>query len=186
MNRISLDTNSSIEWLNSGKILVHPTESIWGLGCDAFNMQSVNKIFKLKKRSKKKNFILLASSIDHVSKNLCYLSKSDKEYLSKYWPGPYTFLIKYKEDIPHHLKNNTNKLAVRVSNHLPIKHLFKSFNGFMVSTSANISGQSNINDAKNIIDFFEYDDLAYYDESLGENKSASKIIDLESKAIIRA
>ena len=56
----------------------------------------------------------------------------------------------------------------------------------MVSTSANISGQSNINDAKNIIDFFEYDDLAYYDESLGENKSASKIIDLESKAIIRA
>ena len=73
-----------------------------------------------------------------------------------------------------------------MSNHLPIKRLFKGFDGFMVSTSANISGQSNINDAKNIIDFFEYDDLAYYDESLGENKSASKIVDLESKAIIRA
>ena len=72
-----------------------------------------------------------------------------------------------------------------MSNHLPIKTLFKGFKGFMVSTSANISGQSNINDAKNIIDFFEYDDLAYYDESLGENKSTSKIIDLESKAIIR-
>lgn len=185
MNRISLDTNSSIDWLNSGKILVHPTESIWGLGCDAFNMQAVNKIFKLKKRSKKKNFILLASSIDHVSKNLCYLSKSDKEYLSKYWPGPYTFLIKYKEEIPHHLKNNTNKLAIRVSNHLPIRQLFESFSGFMVSTSANISGEENINNPNHIMNYFEYEEMAYYDEILGDNKSPSTIIDLESRAIIR-
>ena len=186
MNKAPLDTSSSIDWLNSGKILVHPTESIWGLGCDAFNKTAVNNIFKLKKRDKKKKFILLASSIDSVEKNLCYLSKTDKEYLSDYWPGPYTFLIKYKENIPNHLKNDTNKLAIRVSNHLPLIALFKTFNGFIVSTSANISGKKNINDAHNIIDFFEYDDLAYYDESLGENNSTSKIIDLESKAIIRA
>ena len=84
MNKAPLDTSSSIDWLNSGKILVHPTESIWGLGCDAFNKTAVNNIFKLKKRDKKKKFILLASSIDSVEKNLCYLSKTDKEYLSDY------------------------------------------------------------------------------------------------------
>jgi L-threonylcarbamoyladenylate synthase len=129
---------------------------------------------------------LLASSIDWVEKNLCYLSKTDKEYLSDYWPGPYTSLQTQKENIPSHLKNDTNKLAIRVSNHLPIKLLFKGFNGFIVSTSANISGKKNINDAHNIIDFFESDGLAYDDESRGENNSTSKIIDLESKAIIRA
>ena len=56
----------------------------------------------------------------------------------------------------------------------------------MVSTSANISGEQNINDINEIINYFEYDELAYYDESLGGNDKPSQIIDLESKAIIRA
>ena len=63
---------------------------------------------------------------------------------------------------------------------------FKWFSGFMISTSANISGQKNINDPQDILDIFEYDELAYYDESLGENKTPSQIIDLETKRIIRA
>ena len=186
MNKLSLDVRSSAEWLKAGKILIHPTESIWGLGCDAFNKKSVNKIFKLKKRDKKKNFILLADSIDSVEKNLCNLSIKDRDVLSKYWPGPYTFLIRYHNNIPDHLKNETEKIAVRVSNHLPLKYFFKWFSGFMISTSANISGQKNINDPQDILDIFEYDELAYYDESLGENKTPSQIIDLETKRIIRA
>ena len=84
------------------------------------------------------------------------------------------------------MKNETNKIAVRVSNHLPLELFFKRFSGFMISTSANISGQKNINDPQDILDIFEYDELAYYDESLGENKTPSQIIDLETKRIIRA
>ena len=186
MNRKKLDAVGSAQWIKSGKILAHPTESIWGLGCDAFIEESVNKIFYLKKRDNKKNFILLADSIESVEKKLCYLSENDKNYLLDYWPGPYTFLINYREDIPNHLKNETNKIAVRVSNHLPLKYFFKWFSGFMISTSANISGQKNINDPQDILDIFEYDELAYYDESLGENKTPSQIIDLETKRIIRA
>ena len=186
MDRKSLDKNSSIEWLESGKILIHPTESIWGFGCDAFNESAVNKIFEIKKRNKKKNFILLCNSIESIEKELCVLSNTDKKFLSKYWPGPYTFLIKYNNNIPTHLKNETRKIAVRVSNHLPLKTLFKAFSGFMVSTSVNISGEQSINDINEIINYFEYDELAYYDESLGGNDKPSQIIDLESKAIIRA
>ncbi len=186
MNRKKLDAVGAAQWIKSGKILAHPTESIWGLGCDAFIEESVNKIFYLKKRDNKKNFILLADSVDSVEKKLCYLSENDKNYLLEYWPGPYTFLINYREDIPSHLKNETNKIAVRVSNHLPLELFFKRFSGFMISTSANISGQKNINDPQDILDIFEYDELAYYDESLGENKTPSQIIDLETKRIIRA
>ena len=51
MDKKSLDKNSSIEWLKSGKILIHPTESIWGFGCDAFNESAVNKIFEIKART---------------------------------------------------------------------------------------------------------------------------------------
>ena len=75
---------------------------------------------------------------------------------------------------------------MRVSNHLPLRTLLEGFSGFMVSTSVNISGQQNINDLDEILNYFEYDELAYYDESLGRNNQPSQIIDLESKSIIRA
>ena len=103
----------------------------------------------------------------------------------RHWPGPYTFLIKYNEKLPTHLKNASGKIAIRVSNHLPIRHLFDKFSGFMVSTSANISGEENINNPNHIMNYFEYEEMAYYDEILGDNKSPSTIIDLESRAIIR-
>lgn len=185
MKNNALNINSSVEWLNAGKILAHPTESIWGLGCDARNEEAVKLIFKIKKRDKKKNFILLVKSLESFEKYLEEINTEDKNFLNKHWPGPYTFLIKYNEKLPSHLKNASGKIAIRVSNHLPLKHLFKQFSGFMISTSANISGQKNINDPQDILNIFEYDELAYYDETLGKNKSPSQIIDLETKRIIR-
>jgi len=182
----SLNIDSSVEWLNAGKILIHPTESIWGLGCDAMNEKAVNLIFKIKKRDKKKSFILLIDSLISFEKYLQDIDDKDRFYLDEHWPGPYTFLVKYNDNLPSHLKNETGKIAIRVSNHLPIKRLFKSYTGFIVSTSANISGEENMHDPDEIINFFEYDELAYYDELLGNNKRPSKIIDLESRSIIRA
>ena len=185
MNKISLNLDSSIDWLNSGKTLIHPTESIWGIGCDAFNKDAVENIFKLKKRHKNKSFILLVDSLEAIEKYLKKINIDDKNYLMKYWPGAYTFLIKYNNKLPTHLHNESGKIAIRVSNHLPLNTLIKAFSGFMVSTSANISGEKNINNPIDIINFFECEELAYYDESLGKNTSPSKIIDLETKAIIR-
>ena len=186
MKTNSLNIDSSVEWLNAGKILIHPTESIWGLGCDAMNEKAVNLIFKIKKRDKKKSFILLIDSLISFEKYLQDIDDKDRFYLDEHWPGPYTFLVKYNDNLPAHLKNETGKIALRVSNHLPIKHLLKSYSSFIVSTSANISGEENMHDPDEIINFFEYDELAYYDELLGNNKRPSKIIDLESRSIIRA
>tara|TARA_B100001113_G_scaffold349400_1_gene344740 strand:- start:923 stop:1483 length:561 start_codon:yes stop_codon:yes gene_type:complete len=182
----SLNLDSSVEWLKAGKILIHPTESIWGLGCDAFNEDAVASIFKIKNRDKNKSFILLIKSLESFKNYLQDISKKDIKYLHEHWPGPYTFLIKYNDKLPEHLRNNTNKIALRVSNHLPVTSLFKSFSGFMISTSANISGQKNLKEPEEIINYFEYDEMAFYDELLGTNSSPSTIIDLETKAVIRA
>jgi len=185
LHKKSLDISSSIEWLNNGKILVHPTEGIWGLGCNAFDKNSFNKLYDLKKRSHNKSFILLVPSIEGIKKYLNKISKEDIDYLDKVWPGPTTILISYNDNLPIHLHNNTGKLAIRVSNHLPIKALLESFNGFMVSTSANISGEPYINNLDKILDTFGDIDLAYYDAPLGSNIKPSKIIDLDTKKVIR-
>ena len=81
--------------------------------------------------------------------------------------------------------NDTGKIAIRVSNHLPIKQLLEEYKGFMVSTSANLSGQSNINSPKKILETFTNDDIAYYDETLGNQLKPSQIIDLETGIILR-
>ena len=185
MKNKSLDISSSVEWIKSGKILVHPTEGIWGLGCDAFNEGAVNKIFKIKKRSKNKSFILLSKSLDFLKKYIQDLNNEDEKFLKNHWPGPVTFLIKYNQRLPKHLHTENGKIAIRVSNHLPVKSLLEEFSGLMVSTSSNLSGDAIIQDPIKILEFFESNDLAYYDEHLGPTKKPSKIIDLESKSVIR-
>ena len=103
MKNNALNINSSVEWLNAGKILAHPTESIWGLGCDALNEEAVNLIFKIKKEIKK-NFILLVKSLESFEKYLEEINAEDKAFLNKHWPGPYTFLIKYNEETSNSFK----------------------------------------------------------------------------------
>ena len=101
------------------------------------------------------------------------------------WPGPTTLLIDYDEKLPEHLQNATGKIALRVSNHYPIKALLKTFNGIMVSTSANISGQDNLNNIDEIMSVFNESDVAYFDDKLGNNNKPSRIIDLHTRAVIR-
>ena len=185
MQNKSLDIYSSIEWLSAGKILAHPTEGIWGLGCDALNKDSFSKIYNLKKRSQNKSFILLIPSIFSFKKYLKNLSEEDLDFLDKIWPGHTTVLVEYNKNLPSHLCNDSGKIGLRVSNHLPIKQLMEGFKGFMISTSANISGQENLQNSKQIIDTFDDIDLAYYDAPLGSNNKPSKIIDLDTKKVIR-
>jgi len=185
LNNRSLNLNDSIEWLKAGKVLVHPTESIWGLGCDAFNENALQLIFNIKNRPTSKNFILLAGSYSSIQNYILKPNLEQKKLIETKWPGPYTFLFKYNENIPAHLKTENGKIAFRVSNHLPIKHLFESYKSFMVSTSANFSGKKNINCPNEILKIFNNDNLAYYDELTGLQNKPSQIIDLETNQIIR-
>ena len=185
MNNKALDLNQSINWLKAGKVLVHPTESIWGLGCDALNESAINLIFKLKKRPLNKSLIVLAESYFSIKKFVTSLNPDQEKLLNEKWPGPYTFLFTYNKNLPDHLMNETGKIAIRVSNHLPLKYLLKAYKGFMISTSANFSGQSNINCPNKILETFANDDIAYYDELLGDQLKPSQIIDLETGITIR-
>ena len=185
MNSKALDLNHSINWLKAGKVLAHPTESIWGLGCDALNESAIDLIFKFKQRPLNKNLIVLVESYFSIKDYVISLDPEQEKLLNEKWPGPYTFLFTYNKKLPKHLMNDTGKIAIRVSNHLPIKRLLEEYKGYMVSTSANFSGEPNINCPIKILKIFANDDMAYYDESLGNQSKPSQIIDLETGVIIR-
>ena len=185
MHNNSLDVFSSASWLTNGKILLHPTEGVWGIGCDALNEKSFLRVYELKKRPRNKSFILLAKSLKEVKKYIRNSDDLDLNFINNIWPGPTTLLVDYNDNIPSHLKNNSGKIAIRVSNHYPIKALFNSFNGLFVSTSANISGEKNIDLVEDLIKTFHHEDVGFYNAKLGNNIKPTRIIDLNTREIIR-
>ena len=178
-----LNAEDSANWLAENKILLHPTEGVWGIGCNAKNNMAVERVFDLKKRDKSKKFILLSPSIDSV-KEFCLVLKEDIKILEKEWPGPTTFLLEKKSDKYKEL-SYLKRHAVRVSAHKPLIELLDFFGSEMVSTSANISGANEIKNKDDIVNFFNYEDVAIFDGSLGNLKKPTKIFDLKLKKYIR-
>ena len=172
-------------WLKEGKILIHPTEGVWGLGCNASNISACKKISNLKKRSDNKNFILLAPSISFALKLCAELEVSQIEYLESVWPGHVTVIMQANDSLSLSIKAKDNSIAIRVSDHLPITNLLNSFNGLMVSTSANISNLPTPNSIDDIKKIFNDSDVAVYAHDNGDASKPSSIVDLNSMEYIR-
>ena len=123
------------------------------------------------------------SSIDSV-KEFCLVLKEDIKILENKWPGPTTFLLERSSDKYKDL-SYLGKHAVRVSAHKPLIELLDFFGSEIVSTSANISGENEIKNKDDIVNFFNYEDVAIFDNSLGNLKKPTKIFDLKLKKYIR-
>ena len=118
-----IDKKTTIQQIKQGKIFIYPTDTIYGIGCDATNITSTNKIKFLKQRDKNKPLSIIAPSITWIKQN-CIIPKNLK--LSKYLPGPYTLILKKKN--PKFLNNIsiTNSLGIRIPNNTFTKIIQKS------------------------------------------------------------
>jgi L-threonylcarbamoyladenylate synthase len=144
--------------IEEGKIFIYPTDTIYGIGCDATNETSVLKIRNMKMQHDRP-LSIIAPSVDWIKKN-CIITDEVKAWLKKL-PGPYTFVLKLKnKKAIARSVNDTGSVGVRIPNHYISK--FVNLLGFpIISTSANISGKmfmTSIDDLdtniKNKVDFF--------------------------------
>ena len=184
MNKFN-SAEEAIDWLNQGKILLHPTEGVWGIGCDAFNATAVNKINALKQREASKSLIILAPTIDDSLKYFQPLSKMQTNFLETIWPGHTTVIFESNSLVPSHIKASDNSIAMRVSDHQPIKELLAKFKSLMVSTSANVSNQPTPITAAEALKIFPEPDVALYDFENGLASKPSAIIDLKTMGYLR-
>jgi len=179
------EPEEAVKWLECGKILLHPTEGIWGIGCDAFNLNAVQKINHLKQRESSKNFIILAPTISHALQYFKPLIHSQIDFIDDVWPGHTTVIYESNNLLPTHLKSIDNSIAMRVSNHKPIKNLLSKFNSLMVSTSANISNVPTSTNLDEVLAIFQDHDVALYNFDNGSAIKPSSIIDLKTMDYIR-
>lgn len=138
MKIINLENIDLIKEIKKGKIFIYPTDTIYGLGCDATNKDSVEKIKKIKKRDKNKPLSIIAPSIDWIKENLIIDVR-----LNDYLPGPYTIILKKKiKDFLLHV-SDTDSLGIRIPDNKTTKKIQKSNLPF-ITTSVNLSGEKNI------------------------------------------
>lgn len=135
-----------VKAIKQGKIIIYPTDTIYGLGCDALNTDSVLKIRMIKERDADKPFSIIAQSKQWVYKHF----DVNKAYIRRL-PGPFTFLLRTKKEklVSSHVTNNMNVLAVRIPDH-PLTKIIQKAKTPFITTSVNLSGKPPINDVRKI------------------------------------
>lgn len=172
-------------WLKKGKILIHPTEGIWGIGCDALNASACKKINFLKHRDQEKKFILLSPSIQIALEFFQPLTHDQASFLNKIWPGHTTVIHYAKKNVVKHLKASDNTIAIRVCAHIQVLNLLNELSSLMVSTSANISNSPTPTSLVDIYQSFKDPDVAVYAHTNGLEKKPSAIVRLKSMEYTR-
>ncbi len=135
-----MDFKEIINILNDDKLIVYPTDTIWGIGCDATSNKAVEKIYKLKKREENKSLIILVSSINMLKKYV-FVSQKAIEIIEKL-TKPTTVIYNNPKGISEKIINKSdNSIAIRIVKDNFCKKLIEEFGKPIVSTSANISGK---------------------------------------------
>ncbi|MCY3853802.1 MAG: L-threonylcarbamoyladenylate synthase [Thaumarchaeota archaeon] len=172
---------SVITIIKNGGIIIFPTDTIYGIGCDPYNQNAVEQIYKLKRRDRNKLFPILAYSYKYISK-IANVNNIEKKLIQKLFPGPITILLKIKDNKLKKSLKLKDKIAVRIPNNKCALTLLKECK-LLVGTSANISG---INLTTNIIKCKK--NFPNYDYFISDNTRMigveSTIIEIINKDII--
>ena len=142
--------------ISKGGVVVFPTDTVYGIGCDPYNKNSVDKIYKIKKRPREKPFPILAYSMDVVNQ-IAEFDEDSKKIAKKFWPGPLTLILKLKDEKLKNVLEIPEKIAVRVPDNQCLIAILKN-SKFLIGTSANYSGESSFTNSKECSDKIkEYD-----------------------------
>jgi len=142
--------------VKNGGLVVFPTDTVYGIGCDPRNPKAVDAIYRIKKRAESKNLPVLGYSKEEILK-IAIFDKLSNKIADKFWPGPVTLVLKLKDkEIGNSMKLD-DKIAVRVPNHSCVLSLLKECK-IIVGTSANYSGNPSFSDSKDVLEnFSEFD-----------------------------
>jgi len=132
------EINNCITTLKKGGVILYPTDTIWGIGCDATNKKAVEKIKKIKKRQDDKSFIVLVDTLSQL-RNITKKNYNIKNDSKK----PTTIIYPKVYGIANNILANDGSCGIRVVKDIFCQKLIKKFGVPITSTSANISGNKN-------------------------------------------
>lgn len=125
--------------LKKGGIIIYPTETLYGLGCDALNEEAVKKVFKLKGRDFKKPLPVIIHNLSLLKEIVEEITPLGKSLIDRFWPGPLTLIFKASAKVPDILTAGTKKIGVRISSNKLATDIVSFLSSPISATSANFS-----------------------------------------------
>lgn len=143
-----LDIHAAAALLTRGGVVAYPTEGVWGLGCDPFSRDAVTRLLDIKRRPVDKGVILIAGALAQLDAIVDWTRLPDaaRERVTDSWPGPNTWIVPARADMPAWITGAHDSVAVRVTAHADVVALCAAFGSALVSTSANLSGEPAVAD----------------------------------------
>ena len=135
------EVEEALKVLRSGNVILYPTDTIWGIGCDATNKEAVRRIYQIKKREDSKSMIILVADERDVLQYVAAPDLSVFDFIEEQ-TRPTTIILGHAVGLPDSLIAEDGSIAIRIARDEFCRHLIKRLRKPIVSTSANISGQA--------------------------------------------
>jgi L-threonylcarbamoyladenylate synthase len=132
----------------AGRLIAYPTDTVYGLGCNPFDADAVDRLIKAKERVKGSLPILVSSFKD--ARRLGEMNNVAAALASKFWPGPLTLVVVTKNVLPQIATGHSSTVGLRIPNHEMVRTLIRDSGGTLVGTSANISGNPSLRRAEEV------------------------------------
>ncbi|HOW12731.1 MAG TPA: L-threonylcarbamoyladenylate synthase [Candidatus Pacearchaeota archaeon] len=176
-----------VKAIKEGKVLICPTDTVYGLICDATNEKSVKKIFKIKKRRKEKAISVFVKDLRMVKK-YAFINKEQEEFIKNNLNKKNTFILKIKKsNLPKILFGKEKTIGIRIIDNKLINLLIDKTRNPLTATSANISQKPASTEIKKVLKQFEKQkikpDIVIDSGNLSKSRP-SQIIDLTKEKII--
>lgn len=155
-NEINKDElNNCVEIIKNGGIVVFPTETVYGIGTNAFCEKSVRKIYEIKNRPEEKPLSILLNNINQIEKYANINNNIERKIIENFMPGPITIILERKKGLLDHVAPEKSTIGIRIPNNNIILEILKKLDLPMVAPSANISGEPSATELKDVLEVFK-------------------------------
>jgi len=153
MNRLSIHPENpqgrhlktAANILREGGLIIYPTDSIYGLGCDLFNKRAIEKIYQIKGNDKRKYLSFICSDLKNISQ-YAHVPNAAYKVMRHLLPGPYTFILNATREVPKVLLEKRKTVGIRVPDNRVCQSLLAEFGSPVISTSACLPEQDYMGD----------------------------------------
>lgn len=182
LNCVDVEIKNCSKVLLSGGTLLYPTDTVWGIGCDATNLDAVSKVYNIKQRGDDSSFILLLDRIENISKYVEYIPPIAYDLISAVNKTPITIIYPKGKNLAKNVLGADGSIAIRIVNNDFCKRLIAQIDRPIVSTSANLSGEPTPLNFSNISQYVmdAVDHIAIVDNPCMSGLQPSRIIKLEA------
>lgn len=139
--------------VRAGGLVIYPTDTVYGLGCDPFDEAAVSKLANVKQRTKE-NLPVLVSDLEKA-KLLGDFKDTLETAIRRFWPGPLTIVVPCKVSLPFQVIGHDRMVGLRIPGREDALNLISGSGGFLVGTSANISGMPSLRNADDALTVFD-------------------------------